>query len=334
MPQNIKSVIFSMMTAIAVGGILSLVLIFSFNQYSVGAKSPEYFSSEQISATSSDTIDMSLLEEGEEDSTFVSRFSRVLVYSADNGRGIIENAKKNSFPEANNKKISAKAYMVMDTDRNMMIIEKNTDNLFPLASITKLVTAVVARKLFDQDDSIIITGSVLNTYGNEARFRKGEKFKAKELIYPLLMVSSNDAAEALAQRYGRQKFIEEMNNWANSIGAYRTYFKDPSGLSSQNISTVRDLSIIIKWILNNDPEIFDITLLKEKTIRTHTWVNPTHFLNITAYAGGKNGYTPEADRTSISLFKLGNQKRLYAVALLGSKTRDNDLLDLLDEAVR
>jgi len=186
----------------------------------------------------------------------------------------------------------------------------------------------------DKNDSVVVTRQALGTYGNEARLREGEKFKVDELIYPLLMVSSNDAAEILAQAYGRKNFIKEMNSWVNEIGAYRTYFIDPSGLSAQNISTARDISIIAQWIWENEPELFDITLQKAKTIRTHTWINPTHFLNLTSYIGGKNGYTPEANRTSVSLFKLGRYKKIYAVILLASEARDSDILDLLEEAVR
>jgi hypothetical protein len=59
------------------------------------------------------------------------------------------------------------------------------------------------------------------------------------------------------------------------------------------------------------------------------WVNPTHFLNWSYYAGGKNGYTPEADRTTAALFELGRAADLYAVVILGSDARDSDVIKLL-----
>ena len=278
-------------------------------------------------------VDTALLEESDQDPSFVSRFSRVFIYSADDGMEVIESA-KNSLPSTGKVKVTAPAYVVIDLDRNAVVLEKNADKLLPIASVTKLVTAVAAKKLLDEDQSITITKQALAAYGNEARLREGEKMRVGELLYPLLMVSSNDSSEVLAQAYGRKNFLKEMNAWVNSIGAYRTYFADPSGLSSQNVSTAHDLSIIAQWMLKNEPEIFDITLAKAKTIRTHTWTNPTHFLNLASYAGGKNGYTPEADRTSVSLFELGKQKRVYGVMLLGSSARDSDILDLLEEAVR
>ncbi|MEK7213743.1 MAG: serine hydrolase [Patescibacteria group bacterium] len=313
MPQNIKVLISSMLKAVITGIVLATLFLFIHNSL------PEY-----IYKIKSIIV---------KNPSFLPRSSQILVYSYDDGREVIRNA-KDSISNTGEIKISASAYVVMDMDRKTIVLEKNADKLLPLASVTKLITAIIAKKLFDENDYLEISKSAIDTYGNEAKFREGESFGVKELLYPLLMVSSNDAAEVLARQYGRAKFIKEMNNWVSSIGAYRTYFKDPSGLSPQNVSTARDLSIVTKWILENDPEIFEITLLKSKTIRTHTWINPTHFLNLESYAGGKNGYTPEAHRTGISLFKLGKQKRLFAVTLLGSDARDDDILDLLDEAVR
>ncbi len=275
------------------------------------------------------------IEEEEQDPSFVSKFSRVFIYSADNGKEIIESA-KNSLPKITNINVTAKSYAVIDFDRNAILLEKNSEKLMPIASVTKLVTAVVAKKLLNQNNTVNISQKVLNTYGNEGWLRIGEKIKISELLYPLLMVSSNDASEALAQSYvyGRKNFIKEMNEWVNNIGAYRTYFTDPSGLSPTNVSTTKDLGIITNWIIKNDPEIFKITLLKSKKIRTHVWVNPTHFLNLSSYEGGKNGYTPEANRTSVSLFKLGNAQKIYGVVLLGSANRDADILNLLQEALK
>jgi D-alanyl-D-alanine carboxypeptidase len=243
----------------------------------------------------------------------------------------------NYVPRASQKNISAKAYIVANLTTDRIILKKNDEQLLPIASITKLITAVTANKLLEENNLITMSQRFLNTYGNEAQFRLNEKFRVKEILYPLLLVSSNDAAEALAGSYddGRLNFIREMNSFTNSIGAYKTYFTDPSGLSSQNLSTARDLMIITKWMLDNTPEIFEITSTKNHTIRFHTWTNPTHLLNLSAYAGGKNGYTVEANRTSVSLFKLGkDKKQIVAVIILGSSRRDSDVLDLLEEAIR
>lgn len=334
--NRFAKLVFSMLTAIASGASFAFLAIYGFNYGVNNFIFPTGQTASTIVSTPLPASNVTaVLEEADQDPSFVSRFSRVFIYSADNGKEIIESA-KNSLPHLANLKLTSKSYVVIDLDRNAILLEKDSERLLPIASVTKLVTAVVARKLMDQNANITVTSKALSTYGNEGWLRLGEKMKASELLYPLLMVSSNDASEVLAQAYpkGRKEFIREMNEFVSGIGAYRTYFDDPSGLSPKNVSTAKDLSIIAKWIMTNEPELFKITLQKSKTIRTHTWTNPTHFLNLTSYAGGKNGYTPEANRTSLALFKLGRANTLYAIILLGSSNRDSDILDLLEETLR
>jgi serine-type D-Ala-D-Ala carboxypeptidase (penicillin-binding protein 5/6) len=249
-------------------------------------------------------------------------------YTAAEEEDVIDAAAQ-SLPPSAIKNISAKEYIVDDLTSGTTVESKDDTRLLPIASLTKLVTAVVARKLIPDDAHIAITEEVMRTYGNTADFRAGETFSAGDLLYPLLMVSSNDAAEAYAHYYGRRQFIQAMNDFAQSIGAYRTYFADPSGLDPRNESTAADLALILKWIRANDPTILSTTQLKTITVRDHTWVNPTHFLSWSYYLGGKNGYLPEANRTSASLFEWGDKDDVYAVVILGSEDRDADTIALL-----
>ncbi|MEY2664228.1 MAG: hypothetical protein RIT04_36 [Candidatus Parcubacteria bacterium] len=233
--------------------------------------------------------------------------------------------------------VSATAYVVTDVATNRIVMQRDASRALPIASITKLVTAVVERSLLDPDTSITITKTMLATEGATGGLRLGEKIKPEELLYPLLMVSSNDAAEAFAQAspVGRKKFIRAMNDWASSIGAYNTYFADPSGLSKLNVSSARDVALIMAWISKNAPDLLEITMTKVRSFYVHTWVNPTHFLNLSTYRGGKNGYTDEAGRTGVSLFEIkdaAGKKRQYIVVVLNSKNRDYDELSLLQQA--
>ena len=239
------------------------------------------------------------------------------------------NAVLSSMPKSADKNVSATGYIVKNLFRGDVVIKHNSDTLLPIASLTKLVTAIVAKRYMSAEDKITINKKALSTYGSTGGFKVGETYKVKDLLFPLLMVSSNDAAEALAGKYGREKFVMNMNDFAQSIGAYRTYFKDPSGLSKDNISTAEDLVTIIDWVYKNEPEILEITKMKSKTIRNHNWINPTHFLSWSYYLGGKNGYTPEANRTSVSLFALGKNHNPYAVVVLGSNARDDDVTKLI-----
>ncbi|MDP3962320.1 MAG: serine hydrolase [bacterium] len=311
--------IFSILTAMAVGASIAFAGIEGVKML-VKKNMAEAISSVEVSS--------------EEDPTFISHFSRAFIYSSGKEKVSISDLPGDVMRGVQTA-ISAISYSVIDIDQDIVIMEKDPERLLPIASVTKLVTAAVARNLIDEDQLITITAAAIATEGDTGRLRLDERLKVKELLYPLLMVSSNDAAEALARHYdsihGKGKFVKEMNNWANSIGAYRTYFRDPSGISPNNLSTANDISIIAKWIRDNEPDLFDITLTKAKSIRSHTWINPTHFLNLSEYQGGKNGYTPEANRTSISLFALGFPKRIYSIVLLGSKQRDADTLIMLND---
>ncbi len=268
------------------------------------------------------------------DGTSISGMVRTIRFSAKEEEDLREeegliNAAKQALPGSANSKITANAYLVKNLTRGKVSIGHDQDQLLPIASVTKLVTAIVANRLIDQKERVSISLDIMTTYGNTAQFKVGEVFTARDLMYPLLMVSSNDAAEALARSYGRSKFIQAMNDFTQSIGAYRTYFADPSGLSPKNVSTADDLVIILDWMRNNMPDILAITELKSKTIRSHTFLNPMHFLNWSNYLGGKNGYTPEANRTGVALFNMGKNKDVYAVVILGSDSRDADVVKLL-----
>lgn len=262
------------------------------------------------------------------DGTAVSGLKRMVNFSPDEGIDLIKAASL-SLPAGADGRVTAGAYLVEDLDTGSVAATYNADKILPIASLSKLVTAEVARKLIPDDTRITMTQTPLNTYGDTAHLRVGETFTAHDLLYPLFMVSSNDVAEVYADYYGRAKFIKAMNDFAQSIGAYKTYFRDPSGLSPENVSSAGDLALILDWIRKNDPETLSITQLKAKTIRNHTWVNPTAFLNWSNYLGGKNGYTDEADRTAATLFSLGTPKNTYAVIVLGSDSRNPDLVQLL-----
>lgn len=224
--------------------------------------------------------------------------------------------------------VSAGSFLAGDLHTAEVFIEKDSDNIESIASITKLVTAIIALNIVGPEKTVEIDNAILSTEGDTAKFRLGERYKVGELLYPLLMVSSNDASEAIAKVYGREQFIKEMNDFALRIGAKNTKFYDPSGLSPENYSTTKDIFTIISWIYENEMNILDITAMKTKSLKLHTWTNKTHFLNMSSYIGGKNGYTEEAERTAISIFKTSKGRPL-AIIVLRSNNRDKDVLGIL-----
>lgn len=266
------------------------------------------------------------------DGTSLDGFARVMRYTGAQEEDPAGLAVRNAaaLAAAGKTSITAAAYVVKDLDTGRTAAGLDQDRRMPMASLAKLVTAAVARRLIPAGEIITLSASDESAYGNTAGFKAGESFKAGDLYYPLLMVSSNDAAEALAGAFGRPAFIAAMNSFAASIGAYRTSFADPSGLSPLDQTTPDDMAIVLDWLRKNDPGILAVTAMKSVTINGHIWINPTHFLSWSYYLGGKNGYTDQARMTGASLFKPGSAGDTYAIVVLGSSDRDGDEARLLD----
>lgn len=238
--------------------------------------------------------------------------------------------------------LSADAYVVCDLDLEENILEKNENQILPIASITKLMTALVARDMLTADRQIEMTRRAWETYGNTAYLRVGDKLPLSVMLYPLLLTSSNDVAEAIAETAGREQFVARMNQLAKELGMNQTHFDDPSGLSPHNISTPVDLVKLINYIHKKEPDLLTITNLKSYRYGRFAWSNLNRVSLMKYYQGGKNGYTDEARRTLVSLFevpvkvatgtddKSKQENRLLAVVLLASEDNRQDTKSLLN----
>lgn len=266
------------------------------------------------------------------DGTLIHGLARTISFSAQEEEDPVNIVSANAG-SLDSHPVSAGGYLVRNLTRRVTVVGQDAERARPIASLTKLVTAIVAHDRMNGEQPLVLSDAILAAYGNTSGLRAGEKLSLNDMLHPLLMLSSNEAAETIARTYGRKNFIAAMNEFAQSVGAYHTYFADPTGLSADNISTPQDLAIILDWIYLNEPDVLSITAQKSATVRNHTWVNPTHMLSWSNYIGGKNGYTPEANRTAASLFTLGKYKDVYAVIVLGSAARDSDELKLLAQVV-
>jgi len=229
-------------------------------------------------------------------------------------------------------KISAKAYIVGDLNTGEVILSKNQEQKFPLASISKLMTALVASELTTPDNITQISKKALATYGTNGELKLGEKIKTSDLIYPLLLESSNDAAEALAEHFDRSVFISKMNKAVEQLKMTGTSYADPSGLSVNNQSTVSDIFKLTGYLAQNKPDLLKITTLRSYTAKKHSWSNISQFLGDEGYLGGKSGYTDPAKQTVVSLFNLPLGQtglRPIAIALLQSTDRKKDVETIL-----
>lgn len=236
--------------------------------------------------------------------------------------------------------VSAISWGVYDVETGERIIAHNEHEVLPVASITKLMTAFTAHSLPDIDEPTVLSPGAVATFGRAGSLRVGEALSARELLFPLLIESSNDAAEALAEIDGRSTFLAHMNLSATRFGLESTSFEDPSGLSPLNVSSVSDQARFLTYLYRNARHLLDITTLRRYVGEEHTWVNVNPVAASSAFRGGKHGYTDEAGRTLAALFDvllLNGEVRTVVVILLGSDNLPDDmaaLLNLLSAHVR
>jgi D-alanyl-D-alanine carboxypeptidase len=231
-----------------------------------------------------------------------------------------------------NPKISALSYLVADLDTGKVFLSQNINQQLPIASVTKLMTAIVADETLGLDTKTVITGTAINTYGTQGELKKGETYLVKELFYPLLLESSNDAAEALAMIKNRNSFISDMNGKAKSIGLLNTTYEDASGLSSNNKSTVTDIFRLAQYISKYRNYIFEISTEKKIELGKKVWFSNSRFRSDKTYVGGKNGYTDEALKTQVVLFDedFEGEKRTIVYIVLRSVDVAYDIKMLRD----
>jgi serine-type D-Ala-D-Ala endopeptidase (penicillin-binding protein 7) len=160
--------------------------------------------------------------------------------------------------------VSAESYLAADIGNNTVFTEHNSREVKPIYSITKLVTALVAVEYINIERDITITQPMIIPT-SKARLVVGQDYSVYDLLHPLLMESSNEAAEAIARSLGRDYFIGLMNQKAKAIGMDHTTFVDPSGKSAENVSTAQDLFVLAKYLYNNRSFILNMSAGKDKS---------------------------------------------------------------------
>lgn len=200
--------------------------------------------------------------------------------------------------------LKAKSALIMKINTGEIIFEKNIHSRLPLASLTKLMTALVAEEMRDLEILIPITKDAVLQEGDSGLIIN-EKFKASVLRDLMLLGSSNDAAYALADGLGGsvEQFVKQMNKEAEKLGLSDSVFANPTGLDINNetepgaIGTAFDLSKLSLFILKNYSYIFDITTKKEAVFLSesglsHKIENTNELvLEIPGLIGGKTGFS-------------------------------------------
>lgn len=218
--------------------------------------------------------------------------------------------------------------LIADIDSGEDIFAYNQFNAWPIASLTKLMTAVIAIEQLGLDKEILISQSAVDTFGEAGGFSAGQKYKVSDLLKTLLQISSNDAAVALAEAMSAGEFVRLMNEKARELRmSEQTRFVDPTGLDSRNQSTLVDMKKLISYIYNHKQllAILRISHEKEGRIRELTnriakkFVSINEFSGQSDFLGGKTGYIEESGGNLLSLFSRDGYPIL--VVVFGSDDR-------------
>ncbi|MGM0482666.1 MAG: D-alanyl-D-alanine carboxypeptidase family protein [Patescibacteria group bacterium] len=225
--------------------------------------------------------------------------------------------------------ISAKSFLVSDLSEDEHVLIKRDEEISrPIASVTKLMSAVIAAENIDENEKISLKSSMLNTYGYSPSLFPGAEVRAKDLMKAALIQSTNDAAESLTYFMDKGVFVGLMNIKAHQIGMKDSFFYDSHGLSPKNKATASDIVRLLNYIDEEHPEIFEITCEEDFQLpnpygRSLTFKNLNIFPDIPGFIGGKTGYLPEAKQTYATLFELNG--RTYAAVILRSDNRKEDV---------
>lgn len=226
-------------------------------------------------------------------------------------------------------KIDVAAALIKDLDSGYIFWDKNSSQRRPIASLTKLMTAVVALENFDTSKETTVSKNAISAAGGGEILKADTLYQIDYLLKLMLLKSSNDAATALAETYfSPEEFVKAMQKKSEEIGMNQTNFLDSTGLSVANQSTIKDLTLLVKFIFEDHPEIFKITALKNyRDIK-----NINEFAGQFDFLGGKTGFIDESGGNLISVFRYRSGKSDFPILIivLGSKDRFNDTQILLD----
>lgn len=229
------------------------------------------------------------------------------------------------IPKVNASTTSASSYILMDETTGRVLLSKDMNSKRLIASITKIMTSIIAIESGKVEDTVTIDDSILKAYGSGIYIEVGEEIKLKDLLYGLMLRSGNDAALAIANYIAgsEENFVNLMNVKAKELGMKNTLFYNASGLPTPhgNYSSCYDMALLTRYVMKNKlyREIVSTKEYKAATnYKTYVWNNKNKLLRYNYITGGKTGYTEESGRTLVSSATIDGMN-LIAVTI-----RDSD----------
>ena len=233
---------------------------------------------------------------------------------------------------------SASCVVLMDMDSLNVIYGENMHDDRSVASISKIMTAIVAIESADVNSTVTIGEEITKAYGSGIYIKQGEEITLESLLYGLMLRSGNDAALAIANYVGGDidNFVEMMNEKAVEIGMKNTTFNNPHGLDENggNLSTAYDMALLTSYAMQNE-NYRKIVSTKKYTLRTnmncYSWINKHKLLHSHNYiTGGKTGFTDIAKRTLVTTASKDNIN--LVVVTLNDGNDFVDHINLFEEA--
>lgn len=244
--------------------------------------------------------------------------------------------------EVNPPRLSAVSALAYDLSGNQTLYSHNELKKVPIASLTKIMTAILAIENDNLTSTYEISKDAASVGENAMGLEAGEKISLKELLYGMMLPSGNDAAEAIAEgsKFGRDGFVYQMNKKAEDLGLNNTRFTNPSGLEGdgEQYSTVIDLLILSRYAMKN-PQFAKIVGTYEHEIpetkdhKNYILKNDTNLL--TSYPGVrgiKTGFTWEAGMCLVTYYEKDGVTIIAVI--LNSQDRRGEMKTLLDYSIR
>ena len=243
---------------------------------------------------------------------------------------------------------NASSALVIEPITQKALYHKNLYNARPIASLTKLMTAIIVIDEMNLNSEINISDAAIASYGDQGGLRVNEVLTVENLLYILLIESSNDAAIAIEEYYNAfraeqdKTFVAAMNKKAQELGLLDTFFVEPSGLNVNNRSTAYDLARLADYVFQR-PILRQIMSIQVIDIQSVDGLTNHHLVNSNTLLGalpgvlaGKTGYTEEAGESLILFVKKSKNIDDYLIyVILGSDDRikaARHLIDWVDRA--
>lgn len=234
--------------------------------------------------------------------------------------------------------------LVTQDGEEKVLAQQDTDKKLPIASITKLMTALVASGEYRPDEVVTVSSNSLRVKGVSGVYRPGDELFFSDALRAMLVASHNELAEAMSERAGTSSFVKQMNEKKSAVRMINTEFVNPIGTDSDiksdpiNLSTAYDIYKLARYIEESRPDIFFITNTEEFNLSDANG-NPLGIIKNTnkllgrddlpfKIIGGKTGETPRAKKNLVIVANAPCEGKIYSV-ILGSEDNFGDMEKLL-----